>query len=134
MEQRKKYRQEFKQEAVQLTQQAGRGITQVAKDLGLNAGMLGRWCREASRRGHKAFPGTGMSHDQELARLKRELALVTRERDFLQEAALSSMDECHTMSQRFAREGVAYGTMRTSWVIGRSESGSLEVLASRTLV
>ena len=53
---------------------------------------------------------------------------------FAKYAALSSMDECHTMSQRFAREGVAYGTMRTSWVIGRSESGSLEVLASRTLV
>ena len=87
MEQRKKYSQEFKQEAVQLTKQAGGAISQVAKDLGLNAAMLGRWCREAGRRGHKAFPGTGMPHDQEVARLKRELALVTRERDFLKEAA-----------------------------------------------
>jgi len=49
--------------------------------------MLGRWCREAGRRGSKAFPGTGTPHDHELARLKRELALVTRERDFLKEAA-----------------------------------------------
>jgi len=47
----------------------------------------GRWCREAGRRGSKAFPGTGTPHDHELARLKRELALVTRERDFLKEAA-----------------------------------------------
>ena len=38
-------------------------------------------------RGAKAFPGTGTPHDQELARLKRDLALVTRERDFLKEAA-----------------------------------------------
>ena len=87
MEKRRKYSQEFKQEAVQLTKQAGGAITQVAKDLSLNAAMLGRWCREAGRRGGKAFPGTGTPHDQELACLKRELALVTRERDFLKEAA-----------------------------------------------
>ena len=87
MEKRRTYSPEFKQEAVQLTKQAGGGITQVARDLGVNAAMLGRWCREAGRRGPKAFPGTGTPHDQELARLKRELALVTRERDFLKEAA-----------------------------------------------
>lgn len=50
MEQRKKYSQEFKQKAVQLTKQAGGAITQVAKDLGLNAAMVGRWCREAQQR------------------------------------------------------------------------------------
>jgi transposase len=87
MEQRRTYSQEFKQEAIQLTRQAGGAITQVARDLGINAAMLGRWCREAKQRGTKAFPGTGVPHDQEVARLKRELALVTRERDFLQEAA-----------------------------------------------
>ena len=87
MEQRRKYTQEFKQEAVQLTKQGGGSLTQVAKDLGINAAMLGRWRREAGQRGPKAFPGTGTPHDQELARLKRELALVTRERDFLKEAA-----------------------------------------------
>lgn len=82
MEKRRKYGQEFEQEAVQLIKQAGGAITQVAKDLGINATMLGRWCREAHQRGSKAFPGTGIPHDQELARLIRELALVTRERDF----------------------------------------------------
>lgn len=87
MEQRRKYSQAFKQEAVQLTKQAGGAITQVAKDLGINAAMLGRWCREAGQRGRQAFPGTGIPHAQELARLKRELTLVTRERDFLKEAA-----------------------------------------------
>lgn len=87
MEPRRMYSQEFKQEAVQLTKQAGGVITQVAKDLDINAAMLGRWCREAGRRGHKAFPGTGTPHDQELARLNRELALVPWERDCLKEAA-----------------------------------------------
>ena len=49
--------------------------------------MLRRWCQEAQQRGGKAFPGAGTPHDQEVARLKRELALVTREQDVLQEAA-----------------------------------------------
>jgi transposase len=94
MEPRRKYSQEFKQEVVQLTKQARGAITQVARDLGINAAMLGRWCREAGRREPKAFPGIGIPYDQELARLKRELALVTRERDFLKEAAARSAVRC----------------------------------------
>ena len=37
--------------------------------------------------GKDAFPGKGKSRDQELAELKRELAKVKKERDFLKEAA-----------------------------------------------
>jgi transposase len=37
--------------------------------------------------GKEAFPGKGRTRDQELAGLKRELAQVTKERDFLREAA-----------------------------------------------
>ena len=88
MEPRRTYSQELKQETVQLTKQAGEINTQMAKDLGINAAMLGRCCREAGRRGTQAFPGTGTPHDQELARLKRKLALVIREQDILQEAAM----------------------------------------------
>ena len=34
-----------------------------------------------------AFPGNGRPRDQEVAALKRELAQVKKERDFLKEAA-----------------------------------------------
>ena len=68
----------------------------MAKVLGLNATMVGRWYRGVRRRGHKAFPGTGTSHDQESARLKREIALVIWNRCFLKEAALSSTSHCNT--------------------------------------
>ena len=37
--------------------------------------------------GKKAFPGTGVTRDQEVSALKRELAQVKKERDFLKEAA-----------------------------------------------
>ena len=62
-------------------------MTQVANDLSLNAALLGRWCREADPREPKALPVNGMPHEQEGARLKWELALVTWARDFFKEAA-----------------------------------------------
>jgi len=37
--------------------------------------------------GKDAFPGKGMSRDDEVTALKRELAKVKKERDFLKEAA-----------------------------------------------
>ena len=46
MEKRRKFSQEFKQEAVRLVSGVGVVISQVAKDLGINEWDLGRWCRE----------------------------------------------------------------------------------------
>lgn len=37
--------------------------------------------------GQDAFPGKGRPRDQEMTALKRELAQVKKERDFLKEAA-----------------------------------------------
>jgi transposase len=37
--------------------------------------------------GSKAYPGKGHAHDEEVARLRRELSRVKKERDFLKEAA-----------------------------------------------
>jgi len=60
---------------------------QIAEELGIGYGLLGRWCRERRTLGEKAFGGQGKSRDEELSALKRELARVKKERDFLQEAA-----------------------------------------------
>ena len=48
--------------------------------------MLRRWRKEANQLGIKAFQGQGLARDEELARLKRELGRVKRERDFLRDA------------------------------------------------
>lgn len=87
MAMRKKYSQEYKQEAVQLAQSGDVPVSRVARELGLKPNLLTRWCREAKAAGTAAFPGIGRSRDQELTELKRELARVRKERDFLQEAA-----------------------------------------------
>ena len=87
MQKRRKYSQEYKQEAVQLVQQSDVPLAQVAKNLGINPNNLRRWAEEFSKSGKNAFPGSGTPRDQELARLKRELQQVKQERDFLKEAA-----------------------------------------------
>lgn len=84
---RRTYSAEFKHEAVQLASQAGVSVAQVARDLGIQPNMLTRWRRESATTGPKAFRGRGVPRDQELAQLKRDLGRVTRERDFLKEAA-----------------------------------------------
>lgn len=88
MEKRRRFSKEFKREAVQMARGADLSIKQVAVDLGIHTNVLSRWCREQGRDGLKAFPGPGVSRDEEVARLKRELARVKRERDFLKDAAV----------------------------------------------
>ena len=87
MSKRRQYSQEFKQEAVELARMPGASSAQIARDLGINPNMLTRWRREASERGGRAFSGSGAPRDEELARLRRELAKVKKERDFLRDAA-----------------------------------------------
>jgi len=84
---RNKYSLEFKHEAVELVRRSQTSCRQIALEIGVNANMLTRWVREADTVIDKAFAGSGTPRDQELARLKRELARVTKERDFLRDAA-----------------------------------------------
>jgi transposase len=84
---RRQFSQEYKQEAVALVRQSNEPISQVARNLGINDGVLRRWIKELSEPSKKAFPGNGKPRDEEVVRLKRELTEVKRERDFLREAA-----------------------------------------------
>nr|WP_095533328.1 IS3 family transposase [Vibrio spartinae] len=82
MTKRRKYSAEFKREAVALTQQPGVSCRQIALDIGINPNLLNRWKREAEQSQDKAFQGSGSPRDEEMARLKRELAKVKKERGF----------------------------------------------------
>jgi len=87
MSKRRKYSPEFKRGAVEQTRQPGVSCAQVARELGIGGNVLTRWVREADSAGRQAFGGTGTPRDEEVAQLKRELARVKKERDFLREAA-----------------------------------------------
>jgi|TARA_X000000950_G_scaffold45615_1_gene51896 transposase len=87
MQKRRKYSPEFKHGAVEQASQPGVSCAQVARELGISANLLTRWKRDAEQNGRGAFVGTGSPRDEEVARLKRELVRVKKERDFLREAA-----------------------------------------------
>ncbi len=87
MTRRKRYSAEFKREAIRRTNEEGVTDVLVAEELGVNARQLRRWRHALERDGEKAFPGEGNAKDKELMLLKRKLAKVEQERNFLKEAA-----------------------------------------------
>ncbi len=87
MTRRKRYSAEFKRAALRRANEEGVTDVLVAEELGMNARQLRRWRYAQERDGDKAFPGAGNAKDKELMLLKRKLAKVEQERDFLKEAA-----------------------------------------------
>lgn len=85
---RRQFDAEFKREAVRLSQQPGRTMASVARDLGISETNLWRWRKQLAESGESAFPGTGhvSKEEEELRRLRRELVDVTEERDILKKA------------------------------------------------
>jgi transposase-like protein len=78
---------ENKREAVAMLESPGVSVSQIAEELGIGATVLGRWRRESSREPKQVFPANGRPCEEELGHLRRELARVTKEQDFLREAA-----------------------------------------------
>jgi len=89
MAERKKYTREFKEEAVQLLNTSGKSGHDIEADLGIGSGSIYRWRRQLEAEGTqglRAFPGNGRPRDEELVRLRKELADVREERDILRKA------------------------------------------------
>lgn len=82
---RRKYSNEFKENAVKLAQRGDIGVSEVAANLGINTGLLHKWVRQFGRRpdGSKS-----VSPDEyaELIRLRHELKRTQEERDILKKA------------------------------------------------
>ncbi len=88
---KKKYRRyspEFKRHALKRASEDGMTDQGVCDDLGISPRQLRRWRVQYRLLGDEAFPGQGKSRDEELSKLKRELATVKQERDFLRDAAV----------------------------------------------
>ncbi len=83
----KRYSPEFKREALKRAAEEGATDVRVCEELGISTRQLHRWRDELRLLGNDAFPGSGRSRDEEMTKLKRELAQVKKERDFLKEAA-----------------------------------------------
>ena len=89
---RPRYLAEYKADAVALVLEGDRTIADVARSLGLVEQTLGNWVRQARiDRGEKA----GLTSDEraELARLRRENAQLTMERDLLKRSMVFWVQE-----------------------------------------
>lgn len=75
---------EFKEETVKLTETMP--LTQVARDLGINASLLAKWKIQHKTNPVNAFTGKGTPEQEEIKRLKKELYEVTMQRDILKKA------------------------------------------------
>jgi len=89
---RRRHTKEFKRQAVALMDDDEKSNVQLAKELGLDISLLYKWRRALEKDGERAFPGQGnqaqpTDENDELARLRREVAQLRKERDFLRSAA-----------------------------------------------
>ncbi len=82
---RVRFSNEFKSEAVKLSQRGDVSTAQVARDLGIRPELLYKWI---SQFGPKSDGSSGVSPDErdELIRLRRDLRRVEQERDILKKA------------------------------------------------
>ncbi len=64
---KKKIRQKYKQETVQLVNQSDTPISEIARNLGINDNVLRRWVKEQADPNKRLFPGHGHARDEEIA-------------------------------------------------------------------
>ncbi len=82
------YPPEFRARAVELARASELPPSQVARDLGIDPDTMRRWLRQADVDAGR-LQGATTDEKAELARLRREVALLREERDILQKATAS---------------------------------------------
>ena len=85
---RRNYDDEFKRAAIRLVTVNGHGVSETARNLGINAKLLGRWKREDEAKETSTSARTGLaSADQtELRQLRNEVKRLRMEREVLKKA------------------------------------------------
>jgi transposase len=86
-ERRRKFDPEFREGAVRIVRETTKSISQVARDLGINAGTLGNWVAH-ERAGRDGTQGLSTDNVAELKRLRREVAELRMERDVLKRSVV----------------------------------------------
>lgn len=88
---RRSFTTEYKVDAAHRVIDSGRSIAEVARDLGLNEGLLGRWVADERRRLEAAQRDGGESltaaERDELTRLRRKVAAQEKDIAFLKKAS-----------------------------------------------
>jgi transposase len=81
---RRRYSDEFKEEAVKLITEQGYKVSEAARNLDINVSMLSRWHREL---GPESDGSIDADEKAELQRLRKENKTLCMEREILKKAA-----------------------------------------------
>ena len=84
---RRRFTDEFKQQAVRLVLDEGKGVTAVARELDLVPSALGQWVKQSQADRSKGRTGLTTAEREELARLRKENRIIQEEREILKKAA-----------------------------------------------
>jgi transposase len=98
--QRKTYSPKYKTDAARLVIDTGRTIAEVSREIGVGEQLLGKWV--AKERAEMADPPPAIDADEraELERLRREVAELRLDREFLKKAAAFFAAEQSNPSRR----------------------------------
>src|SRR5258705_2711702 len=78
---RRQFTDEFKQQAVRLVLDEGKGVAAVARELDLVPSALGQWVKQTQADRSKGRTGLTTAQRDELIRLRKALPIAEQERD-----------------------------------------------------
>ena len=88
---RKNHNREFKLEAVRRSNESGKSVAEVARELDIRENELHEWRHQVSKKGDQVFPGAGRkarNTNNELVLLKKENVRLREERDILKKSLI----------------------------------------------
>jgi len=81
------YPEEFRARAVELLRSSGKTIPQLARELGCSTESIRKWSRQADLDAGVRTDGLTTSEREEVAQLRRQVRVLTEEREILKKAA-----------------------------------------------
>ena len=86
---RKEYTKEYKEAAVKLFNDGDKTLSEISAELGMHPENIRRWLKESKEgtaKNIRVFPGRGNPRDEELHRLRKEVANLQEENEILKKA------------------------------------------------
>jgi transposase len=84
---RRRFTDDFKQQAARLVLDEGKSVSAVARELDLVPSALGNWVKHVQADRTKGRTGLTTTEREELARLRKQVRVLEEEREILKKAA-----------------------------------------------
>jgi len=84
---RRRFTQEFKEQAARLVLDEGKSVSAAARELDLTPSALGNWVKQIEADRTKGRTGLTTTEREELSRLRRQVRILEEEREILKKAA-----------------------------------------------